>query len=535
MSGTGRVSTGVPALDDALRGGLPERRATLLVGGPGTGKSTLAVEFLQRGLDAGESCLYVSTEQTPAEFRDSYDPFTYDLDHPDLDLTTLHAAPRDGRDGEELVMRTLEGGADIDDKEVPFTGENVVRYLERTGGPSYDRIVLDSVSGLESAAPSIGRFRRTVTDLIRLFDGAFGGTSLFVTETDGHDALRYNAHGVLRVWRDTVGGDHQRFVRVDKMRGVDHDTRAHLFEIGTGGVRLVKCARDTTVGTRVETTLSTGVAGLDELLGGGLVGGDATVLEHDGLADRVRIVNAALTSAFDAGWAVALVPPMDLHPEQLARLFEVRIAPLGEALADDRFFVIDPGGVMDGTARNVFFVNEKISEYPSVGGAARHLLSGLRPGSADWRVKEFLRVLRTIDERRGDRPLLLVTNTQTLNTVLDGAQLRQLRHREHVGVTDHEDAALFVHNPTLLPVGADGPTAEFYADNAAQVLRTWLRDGVQYVTLRKGPSGHLDGTRYVEPVPEPPFVRVQRSVRTRSDTASSDDGCDDPPAEATDD
>lgn len=502
-----RVSTGVPRLDDVLQGGLPERRGTLLIGGPGTGKSTLGMGFLQNGLDQGQSCLHVSTEQTPAELRDSFEQFEFELDHPNLDLKTLHAAPRDGRDGEELVLRTLQGGTDIDEKQVPFTGENVVRYLQRSEGGDFDRIVLDSVSGLEPASTSIDRFRRTVMDLIRLFTDEFQATGLFLTEADEYNLLSYNAHGVLRLMRESVDGDYQRFIQVDKMRGIDHDTRSHLFEIDPSGVRLVRRARDARVGGEVEKVLPTGVDGLDALLGGGLVNGHATVFEHDGLADRVQIVNALLTNAIDAEWAVTFVPPMDLHPAQLARLFEERIEPMEQALDDDRFFVVDPGNVMDGTDRNVFSIHPKITEYPTVGGATRHVCSRFRWGSADRPVKEFMSIFETIDERRGDRPLLLLTNTQTLHIILDADQLRQFRHRMQVNVIGHDDSALFIHNPSLLP----SSVAEFYADNAAQVLHTWLRDGSQYVKLRKGPSGHLHGTRHVEPTDESPFVRVQAS------------------------
>ncbi|MFB6304876.1 MAG: RAD55 family ATPase, partial [Haloferacaceae archaeon] len=65
-----KVGTGEPVLDGMLRGGLPENRAVLVTGGPGTGKSTLAMQFLQAGLERGETALYVSTEQTIEELRD---------------------------------------------------------------------------------------------------------------------------------------------------------------------------------------------------------------------------------------------------------------------------------------------------------------------------------------------------------------------------------------------------------------------------------------------------------------------------------
>lgn len=65
------VPTGVEVLDQLLRGGLPEQRSTLVTGAPGTGKSTLGIQFLQTGVEHGESGLYISTEQTIEELQDS--------------------------------------------------------------------------------------------------------------------------------------------------------------------------------------------------------------------------------------------------------------------------------------------------------------------------------------------------------------------------------------------------------------------------------------------------------------------------------
>jgi KaiC/GvpD/RAD55 family RecA-like ATPase len=80
----------------------------LLTGGPGTGKSTLAMQFLVTGLGVGESALFVSTEQRFAELHDSFAGYEYDLDHPRLSFATVHAATGETVEGSnELVLRHL--------------------------------------------------------------------------------------------------------------------------------------------------------------------------------------------------------------------------------------------------------------------------------------------------------------------------------------------------------------------------------------------------------------------------------------------
>lgn len=87
------VDTGSEMLDRMLGGGLPARRATLVTGGPGAGKSTFGMQFLHAGVEAGETGLYVSTEQTIDEIRQSFAGFEFDLDDPGVNVTTLHATP----------------------------------------------------------------------------------------------------------------------------------------------------------------------------------------------------------------------------------------------------------------------------------------------------------------------------------------------------------------------------------------------------------------------------------------------------------
>ena len=64
----GKAKTGIWGLDDILSGGFSRGRVFLVEGAPGTGKTTIALQFLMQGAQAGEKCLYITLSETEREF-----------------------------------------------------------------------------------------------------------------------------------------------------------------------------------------------------------------------------------------------------------------------------------------------------------------------------------------------------------------------------------------------------------------------------------------------------------------------------------
>ncbi len=267
----GRISTGCAGLDDILGGGLDPNRIYLVEGRPGSGKTTIAMQFLLEGLRQGERVLYVAMSETKQELEliakrhgwplaglDIFElvPAEAMLD-PEKELTVLHPAEVDLSETTRAIFSKV---AEVDAK----------------------RVVIDSLSELRLLAQEPLRYRRQVLALKHHFARCNCTVLLLddLTATHGDQQLHSMVHGVILLEQLAIDyGAQRRRISIPKMRGIQFSGGFHDLSIVPGGLevypRLVAAEHHS------EFTVNyapSGNADLDKLLGGGLERGTNALL-----------------------------------------------------------------------------------------------------------------------------------------------------------------------------------------------------------------------------------------------------------------
>lgn len=265
-----RMATGTRGLDDVLRGGLTPERLYLVEGTPGSGKTTLALQFLMSGRDAGERGLYITLSETENELRAVAKSHGWTLDG--IDLFEMVAENEFGSEFEQSLLHPSE-------VELGETVRGVIQLVERIN-PS--RVVLDSLSELRLLSQSPLRYRRQIMALKHFFARRHSTVLMLDDRTaePGDLQLHSLAHGVVSLEQLASDfGSERRRLRVVKMRGLKYDGGFHDFTIERGGIsvfpRLIAAKHYRKFSSEPVTT---GVAELDALLGDGLIPGTNTLL-----------------------------------------------------------------------------------------------------------------------------------------------------------------------------------------------------------------------------------------------------------------
>ena len=296
--GGDRALTGILGLDDVLAGGLPRNRLYLVEGTPGTGKTTLALQFLLEGLRRGERGMYVTLSETADELRVSAASHGWSLDG----IAVVELVPEADLGAEQ--EQTLLHPAEFE------LGETTGRILEQIEQERPARLVLDSLSELRLLAQTALRYRRQVLALKHRFTNRRCTVLLLDDQTAEPRDLQLHSlvHGVITLEQSSsIYGAERRSLRVVKLRGVRFRGGHHDYAIETGGLavypRLV--APEHRDGFS-PVPVGTGNAELDALMGGGVVPGTSTLVMGPTGTGKTSTATRCVLAALERGEPAAV-------------------------------------------------------------------------------------------------------------------------------------------------------------------------------------------------------------------------------------
>jgi len=319
-----RISTGCSGLDAILNGGIDPNRLYLYEGRPGAGKTTLALQFLLEGARLGEPCLYITLSETTRELRLVAQRHGWSLEG--IDVFELESP--------DSVLYPSQEQTVFHPAELELT-ETTKQILERVSKVNPRRVVFDSLSEMRLLAQNPLRYRRQVLALKHFF--AMRQCTVILLDDLSSDVndlqLHSITHGVVSLEQLAIDyGAARRRLCVVKMRGLAFRGGYHDFNIIKGGLevfpRLVAAEHKEGF---AEGFVSSGNAGLDELLGGGLErGNNALLIGAAGVGKSSVALSYAIAAAgrgersaifaFDEGLATLLARARSLGMDLQAAL-----------------------------------------------------------------------------------------------------------------------------------------------------------------------------------------------------------------------
>ncbi|WP_254506830.1 ATPase domain-containing protein [Anatilimnocola floriformis] len=302
---------GIRGLDDVLAGGLTPNRLYLLDGDPGSGKTTIALQFLMQGVLKGETTLYVTLAETIQELKAVADSHGWNLEGIEL-LEIIPGGDALSTDDQITMFHPSE-------VELGEATEKILAAVEKL---KPKRVVIDSLSELRLLSQHSLRYRRQILALKRFFMGRECTVMLLDDRTaDAADRQPYSiAHGVITLEQLTPEyGSERRRLNISKYRGSSFRGGFHDFVIRQGGIdvfpRLVAGEYPIRMNrVVVPSSLQT----LDDLLGGGLTSGTSTLITGPAGSGKSSLAMQYVVAACERGENVAIA----LFDESVATLVD---------------------------------------------------------------------------------------------------------------------------------------------------------------------------------------------------------------------
>lgn len=325
--------TGIAGLDEILRGGFPENRLYLLLGSPGVGKTTVALQYLLEGARVGETGLYIALSETRDEILSVARSHRWPLEQ--ISIFELSALEQQLAQEER---NTVFHPAEIE------LNRTTQLLLQRIQEVKPKRLVLDSLSELRMLADSPLRYRRQMLSLKQFF----AGQQMTVLLLDDHSAdggdlhVQSIAHGVVLIEKIlSAYGAEKRRISISKMRGLHFIGGFHDAMIEPGGMRVFpRVVGSTQKATGARGPVASGLGELDALLGGGLDRGTSCLLLGPAGSGKSTVALQFAVSAAQRGEAVLMCIFEENLDTMKARATSVGL-PVDELIASGKIRIIE--------------------------------------------------------------------------------------------------------------------------------------------------------------------------------------------------
>jgi circadian clock protein KaiC len=323
------LTTGVPGLDAVLGGGLPQYSFNLLAGGPGAGKTTLAHQIMFANATAERPALYFTVLGEPTlkmlRYQRQFGFFDSGLAGSAIQFINLSEEVMD-RDLDDVLKRIVE--------EVERSKPGLV-FVD-----SFRTIGMRAQSGERDSSSPLDQF----VQRLALHLTSWEVTSFLLgeyAEQEQRNPVFTVAAGILWLSQATDRNSVVRKLQVIKARGRAPMPGLHTFRITDNGLQIFPRIPEQTRARKAQKTtrLSTGVPGMDEMIGGGIIAGDAVMLTGPAGSGKSTIATQFIAEGLSKG-ETGVIAVFEEYPENYLARANVRNPAIGKMISAGKLELI---------------------------------------------------------------------------------------------------------------------------------------------------------------------------------------------------